>query len=183
MLLNAKTKPAERSFGGVSNRTLKNELQMSVCLTNQREERILLRSAPSHTNLGISCLEDLEVLTSTALYASSRMESWFNWLQPCRIKQNVVSIAGSSFLSVLASDLEVLAAFRPKKGSSSRHTSRIFHWTTPEVSDHPDSSTCPTACRSLKETNDRELYKGFRLGGLEFTRTCPRLRHAKANIL
>ena len=99
---------------------------MSVCLTNQREERILLRSAPSRTNHGISCLEDLEVLTSTALYASSRMESWFNWLQPCRIKQNVVSIAGSSFLSVLASDLEVLAAFRPKKGSSSRHTSRIF---------------------------------------------------------
>lgn len=84
VLLNAKTRPAERTFGGVSNRTLKNELQMSVCLTNQREERILLRSAPSRT------LEDLEVLTSTALYASSRMESWFfwfNWLQPCRIKQ------------------------------------------------------------------------------------------------
>ena len=87
VLLNPKTKPAERFFGGVSNRMLKNELQMSVCLTNQREERILLRSAPSRTSLGISCLEDLEVLTSTVLYASSRMESWFYWLQPCRIKQ------------------------------------------------------------------------------------------------
>jgi hypothetical protein len=32
----------------------------------------------------------------------------------------------------------------------------------PDLSDHPDSSACSTACRSLKETNDKELYKGFR---------------------
>ena len=80
------------------------------------------------------------------------------------------------FFSVLASDLEVLAAFKTEE--------RFIQ--PPHFKDTSLDNTggfrssglfnMPNRLQEPQGDQRREVYKGFRLGGLEFTRACPRLR-------